>query len=98
MPSGRVPDPAELADDLAEIKAAVERGARETSDAIRRLSERIETTYIRRDVYEARHAILQEKVTKVEERHTWVGRTALAALFLPILVSIVAAIVLGGLR
>lgn len=98
MSTGRIPEPAELADDLAEIKRAVERGARETHDAIERLSNRIESTYVRRDVYEARHQTLVEKVTKVEERHTWVSRTAMAALFLPIVVSIVAAIVLGGLR
>lgn len=98
MPGGRVPEPAELADDLAEIKAAVERGAKETRQAIEALSSRIESTYVRRDVYEARHQTLVEKVSKVEERHTWVSRTAMAALFLPIVVTIVAAIILGGLR
>ena len=94
--TGRVPEPEELADDLAEIKAAIAASARETRAAIDALVVRIESTYVRRDVYEARHQTLVEKVSKVEERHTWVSRTALTALFLPIAVATIAAILLSG--
>ena len=94
--TGRIPEPEELADDLAEIKAAIAASTRETRAAIDALVVRIESTYVRRDVYEARHQTLVEKVSKVEERHTWVSRTALTALFLPVLVTIVAAILLSG--
>lgn len=94
--TARIPEPEELADDLAEIKAAIAASARDTRAAIDALVVRIESTYVRRDVYEARHIALLEKVSKVEERHTWVSRTALTALFLPIMVTIVAAILLSG--
>lgn len=94
--TGRVPEPAELADDLAEIKAAIDAGARETRAMFADLLSRIESTYVRQDVYNARHSQLVERVSKVEERHTWVSRTAVAALLLPVVVMIVALIVSGG--
>ena len=93
-PSSRVPDPAELADDLAEIKAAVDRGFSENRKAIDALSARIESTYVRKDVYDLGHKQLALRVSNVEDRHTWVARTAMTALMLPILVGIVVAIIL----
>lgn len=99
----REPSPAELAEDLARIEQAVERGANETRLALESLATRvenalakIETTYVRQDVYEARHGTLVSRVEKVEERSTWLGRTAVTALLLPILVTIVAAAILAG--
>lgn len=96
MTAARVPDPGELAEDLAEIKRAVERGARDTRLAIDALASRIESTYVRKDVYEARHATLVDKVGKFEDRLTWSFRTAVTALVLPILVGVVLTIILSG--
>lgn len=91
----RVPDPSELAEDLARIERAVERGAAEMRQAFEALAARIETTYVRRDVYDAKHRILEVRVGKVEERYTWIGRTAITALVLPILVGVVVAVILA---
>lgn len=97
--SPRVPDPSELAEDLAEIKQMVASGSRETRDAIDALALKIETTYVRRDVYDARHTILEVRVGKVEERQTWTNRTAITAIVLPILVAVVAVYIqTGGVR
>jgi hypothetical protein len=96
----RVPDPSELAEDLARIERAVERGAAETRKAIDALALRIESTYVRQDLYDARHTALTERVSKVEDRHTWIARTSITALLLPILVGVVVAVILasGGVR
>jgi hypothetical protein len=56
----------------------------------------MEQTYVRQDVYDARHQILVDRVGKVEDRHTWLARTSLTALVLPIVVGIVIAIILSG--
>lgn len=96
MSGGRVPDPAELADDLAEIKAAVEAGARDTRRAIDTLATRIESTYMRQDVFHLAHNGLEHRVKNVEERHTWLSRTAITALVLPVIVAVVAAVLLAG--
>lgn len=104
-PRERSPD--ELAEDLARIELAVERGSTETRKAIEALAvearkanqdlfAKIESTFVRQDVYDARHSILISRVDKVEERSTWLGRTAVTALLLPILVTIVVAVVLAG--
>lgn len=93
---GREPSTDELAEDLARIERAVERGASETRAAIEALAAKMEQTYVRQDVYDARHSILMSRVDKVEERSTWLGRTAVTALLLPILVAIVAAVILAG--
>lgn len=97
-PRERSPD--ELYEDLARIESAVERGSAETRKAIDDLAKRIESTYVRQDVYDARHGILVDRVAGIEERHKWVGRTALTALVLPVLVSVVVAVILatGGVR
>jgi len=94
--TGRVPEPGELAEDLARIEAAVERGSAEMRRAFDVLSTRIESTYVRQDVYDLAHRNLEGRVRTVEDRHTWLARTSITALVLPILVAIVAAIILAG--
>lgn len=96
MTERRVPDPGELAEDLAEIKRAVEHGARDTRAAIDALAARIESTYVRQDVYRLAHQNLEGRVKTVEDRHTWLARTSITALILPVIVTIVAAIILSG--
>jgi hypothetical protein len=106
MPA-RERSPDELAEDLARIESAVERGSAETRKAIEALAAesrqanhdmfaKIESTFVRQDVYDARHAIVLTRLDKVEERGTWLGRTAVTALLLPILVTIVVAVILAG--
>jgi predicted nucleic acid-binding Zn-ribbon protein len=83
----REPTPAEIAEDLRELRSAVDR-----------LAEVVERTYVRFDVYRAEQKSLEARVAKVEERHTWVARTAMAGLLLPIVVAVVLAVILtsGG--
>lgn len=102
MSTGRVPDPAEIAEDLARIERAVVEGAAETRQAIHDLSSRIERTYVRQDVYKERQdavaaqiALAATKAEQVENRHTWVARTAVVALILPIVVALMVALILG---
>lgn len=96
----RVPDASELAEDLARIERAVERGAAETRKAIDALALRIESTYVRQDLYDARHSALMDRMSKMEDRHTWMARTSITALVLPVLVGIVVAVILasGGIQ
>lgn len=67
------------------------------TDQIARLVSTIETTYVRKDVYELAHRQLEADVAAVEARQTLIARTAVTALMLPILVSVVVALVLGSL-
>lgn len=88
----RVPDPSELAEDLARIERAVERGSAETRQAIDALASRIESTYVRRDVYDADQRMIIGQVSKLDRSSTWAARTAVTAVVLPILVGIVVAL------
>lgn len=79
----REPTLGEIWDDLQEMKAS-----------IGELSSKIDRTYVRQDVYAAEQAArngerrtLEARVGRVEERFTWIARTALTALVLPILSS-----------
>lgn len=92
----REPTLGEVADDLRELRDAVDKNGDELRRAVDRLTEQIAETYVRKDVYEARHGTLIDRVAKVEERQTWSTRTAVTALLLPILVAVIVALVLTG--
>lgn len=103
MTTGRVPELAELAEDLARIEAAIERGANENRKALDAISKRIEDRYVTKEAYEGHRRLMDHRfeaidrqVGKVEDRHTWLARTAVTALVLPILVLIIGALVLTG--
>ena len=91
---------------LRNLDNKVDAGTRSTSQTVRALSDvveqqqrRIEEVYVRRDVYDLAHRSLEDRVKEADDRHTWLARTAVTALVLPIIVSIVAAIILtGGIR
>lgn len=91
---------------LRNLDTKVEAGAKSTSQTVRALSDvadhqqrRIEEVYLRKDVYELAHKAVVEDVAEIQERQRWLARTAITALVLPIIVSIVAAIILtGGVR
>lgn len=104
-PAGRrEPSTAELADDMAELKATLS----EVNSKLDNLP------YVRTDVYEARHTSLRaevalqlagiettmralaKRVGTVEERHTWVARTAVAGVLLPVIVALVVGALLAG--
>jgi thiamine monophosphate synthase len=88
----------ELADDVTHLTAAVER-----------LSQAIETTYVRKDVYDLAHTVLVDMVhlnnqrhdtaiRAIEARQTWIGRTAVTALLLPLITGVVVALLLGAIK
>lgn len=102
---GRTPDPAELAEDMAELKHMLA----EVHAKLDRLP------FLRTDVYEARHTSLRNEIAlqmaefdrrlldegrrigTLEDRSTWVSRTAVAGLLLPIIVAlVVGALIAGG--
>jgi hypothetical protein len=76
---------AELADDIKEL-----------SRSVRDLARILETTYVRKDVYDLAHRVLDAKVIAVEARQTLIARTAVTALLLPIVVAVVVALLLGA--
>lgn len=86
----------ELADDVTDLTAAV-----------RELRHAIETTYVRKDVYDLAHAQLvaivdsnnqrhDSEIRAIETRQTWISRTAVTALLLPLVVFVVTVIVIGS--
>lgn len=94
MPSEREPSLGEVAENLRDLRRSIEA-----------LTTMISSTYVRQDVYRAEQGLSMERITaingrveQVEERHTWISRTAIAALLLPIMVSIVVTLLLtlGG--
>ena len=99
--TGRVPEPAELAEDLARIEAAIERASQVSRSSFDALNRRIEERYVTKEMHVGDRRLMDqrfeaqgEKIAKVEERHTWLARTSLTALFLPILVLIIGALLL----
>lgn len=92
----RVPDPPEMAENIMELRQAIEQSTKQTREAIDRLADRIERAYVSKEVFDLTTAPLIGRVEKVEESQKWIARTAVTALILPILVSVVAAIILAG--
>ena len=80
--AAREPTLGELADDLREIR-----------DDLRALPDRLDATYVRRDVYELRIAHLEERQEATDARLTWIGRTAITGVLLPIVVAVVLIVV-----
>lgn len=88
----------ELAEDVAHLAQAVDR-----------LSQVIETTYVRKDVYDLAHSVLVDLVQINNQRHdvairalearqTLIGRTAVTALLLPVVVIITTALIMGSFK
>lgn len=86
---------AELAEDLAETRDELRADSKATRARIDELIQTIDRTYMRQDVYQAKHEALVVKVDKIEDRHTWLSRTAITALILPIVVGVFLAIMLS---
>lgn len=87
----------ELGEDISDLAVAV-----------RELRQSIETTYVRKDVYDIAHRQLDDMVNAnnarhdmairaLEARQTLIGRTAVTALLVPIIVGVVIALVVGTL-
>jgi hypothetical protein len=80
---------------------------RDLADAVRALSLSIETTYVRRDVYDLAHAQLiatvdannrrhDAEIAAIEQRQTLIARTAVTALLLPLITVILGALLVGS--
>lgn len=93
---GRERSPDELAEDLAEIKRAVEHGARDTRQALEALGAEIKSTYVRQDVYGRDHEHMNGRVSTLEGSIRWVWRTAVGAFLLPLLVGIITFVLITG--
>ena len=81
----REPTLGEIAEDLRDLMRSVDR-----------LTETVERTYVRLDVYRAEQTGIVERVRRMEDRLTWVGRAAVTGLLLPILVAVILALILTG--
>jgi hypothetical protein len=88
----------ELADDVVHLAKAVDR-----------LSQAIETTYVRKDVYDLAHTVLVDMVNlnnqrhdtairAIESRQTWIARTAVTALLLPLVTFVITVVILGVIK
>ena len=80
----RIPEPAELAEDLSEIK----QGLRDLSDKLDR--------YVPREVYDLQIAALAEHIGEVKDSNKWIGRTAVSALIFPIVAGVIVAVLIAG--
>lgn len=83
-PTGREPTLGEISDDVHEIKSS-----------LNKLIESIERTYVRLDVYQVQHGVIDKRVSAIEDRDKWVARLLVASLLLPIVVGAVLAFVVG---
>lgn len=81
----REPSTSEIAEDLREIRAGIDR-----------LIDTVERTYVRLDVYRAEQASLELRVGRVEERNQWLARVAVSGLALPILVAVILGLIVAG--
>lgn len=68
------------------------------SEVLKELAHNVQSTYVRRDVYHGDHAATTGRLKGIEDRQTWVARTAVTGVILPFLVTIMAAIYLTGIR
>lgn len=82
----RVPEPAELADDLAEIK-----------QSLRDLGEKLDK-YVPRELYAVQVAALAKEIGEVKDSNKWIGRTAVSALIFPIVAGVIVAVLIAGAR
>lgn len=74
---------------------------RRLDDVIRRLdglTARLDDTYLRKDVYEVRHKNLREDVDQILDGQQWNRRLAVSGIVVPILATIIAAVLLAGLK
>lgn len=100
--------------ELSERIQAMDRHHRESFAELKAILGSLDRTYLRSDVYEARHQALRDEVgvvnsrlTEVDNRHgeeiadmragnRWVGRAAITGILLPIIATVIAALVLSG--
>lgn len=86
----------ELADDVNDL-----------AKAVRELSHAIETTYVRKDVYDLAHSQLvaivemnskrhDTEIAAVSARQTLIARTAVTALLLPMITGVIVALLVGS--
>lgn len=68
------------------------------AEVLRELSQTVQSTYVRRDVYSGDHQGMSTRLKVIEDRQTWIARTAVTGVVLPFLVTIMAAIYLTGIR
>lgn len=94
--SGRIPEPAELADDLARLERAIEASAASTREAIDRLIQEMKREYVRKETYDLKESQQDKAIEAIEDRQTWLFRAAIASLLFPMLVALVVALILGA--
>lgn len=89
MNGAREPSLGELADDLHGIR-----------QDLGKLVERIDLTYVRRDVFDLEFHHLATRVVELEGKLSWAVRTAIAGALLPILVVVITTLIIanGGPR
>ena len=90
MSPSRVPDVEEVAEDVRDLALAV----RSLEVTVNTRFTELSTTFLPREVYEAYHSTLRAEVARIDDRLTWAWRTAVAGLLLPIMVSIIVALVM----
>lgn len=104
-PAGRrEPSTAELADDMAELKVMLAdvNSKLDNLPYIRRDVYEARHTSLRSEIALQLAAIensmktLSTRVGNVEDRHTWIARTAMAGLLLPVVAALVVAALLAG--
>jgi outer membrane murein-binding lipoprotein Lpp len=83
---GREPTIGELAEDIQDLTAVV-----------RELVDRMERTYVRIDVYQAQQDAVRAEQARQASSIQWATRTAVSALLLPILVTVITVAAVGAL-
>ena len=81
----REPSGLELAEDIRQLTRAIE--------ALTKRFDDLGQTYLPREVYEAHHQALADKVARIDSRTTWIGRAAITGLAFPVLVAIIVAVI-----
>lgn len=92
----RVPEPAELADDLARLERAIEASAKSTREAIDRLIREMKEDYVRKEVHDLKEAQQDHRIKSMEDRHTWLFRAAVASVLFPVIVLLISVLILGA--
>jgi hypothetical protein len=62
------------------------------------LAARLDETYLRKDVYEVKHVNLRNDVDEILEQQQWNRRLAVSGIVVPVLATIIAALILASLK
>lgn len=62
------------------------------------LADRLDETYLRKDVYEVKHVNLRHDVDEILEQQQWNRRLAVSGIVLPVLATVIAALILASLK